>query len=174
MRYLKGTANFQMKIEKGKEGIVAYCDADWGSDCDKRRSCSGYTIKWGGNTVIWTSKRQPIVALSSTEAEYIALSTCTCDVLWVIQLMNELQNSNSNTAVIHVDNESSIKLASSEAYRPRTKHIDIRYHHVRQYVDNGIIKIKHVSTKGNEADALTKGVTREKLKLCSEKFSLCE
>jgi hypothetical protein len=168
LRYLKGTANYKFRFERSDEEISAYCDSDWGSDIDKRRSCSGYTIKYGSTPVIWNSKRQRIVALSSTEAEYIALSSCTCDTLWVIQFVTELTNKKPGPAIIHIDNQSSIKLAQNDAFQQRTKHIDIRYHHVREHIERGVIKINYIPTAENEADALTKPVTCDKLNLCRD------
>lgn len=105
---------------------MAFCDADWGSELDDRKSRSAFVIKLAGAAISWQSKKQSIVALSSTEAEYIALSTVVREIIWLKQLMNEL-NANGNAAIaVFCDNQSLIKLATSEAYRPRTKHIDIR------------------------------------------------
>lgn len=89
-RYFRGTSNAKLRYSKSGEGLIAYSDADWASEIDKRRSCSGFIIKLAGAAICWSSKRQPIVALSSTEAEYIALSSTVCEIIWLEQLADEL------------------------------------------------------------------------------------
>lgn len=110
---------------------------------------------------------------SEKEREYIALSSCTCDVR-AKQFINELVKDFMTPAKILVDNESSIKLASTDAFRPRTKHIDIRFHHIRQHIDDSTIEIEHVPSKINEADSLTKPVTKEKMDMCGRKYMVVE
>lgn len=171
-RYLRGTTNAKLRYTKSGEGLMAYCDADWASEIDNRRSCSGYIIKLSGASICWLSKRQPIVALSSTEAEYIALSSTACELIWLKQLADELNKNIAKSITIFCDNQSTIKLAASDAYRPRTKHIDIRFHHIRELVENNVIKIEFVSTTENAADSLTKAVTAEKTQYCSEAMGL--
>lgn len=135
-RYLKGTIDAKLILHlNGNVKMHAFTDADWASEIDKRRSCSGYVIKMSNAAISWNSKRQPIVALSSTEAEYIALSSTVREVIWLRQLAQELTHDCEDPTVIYCDNQSSIKLAASEAYRPRTKHIDVHFHHTRDKID---------------------------------------
>lgn len=172
-RYLKGTANLKLRYTKPKtNNIIAYSDADWASEIDKRKSCTGYIIKWSNAAICWQSKRQPIVALSSTEAEYIALSSTTCEIVWLLQLVNELQNNSAREVILCCDNQSAIKLSQSDAYRPRSKHIDIRYHRIRELIEAKTIKCIYVSTNDMAADSLTKPVPVEKLQLCNGKMGL--
>lgn len=172
-RYLRGTAGMKLRYSKSNdEGMIAYSDSDWASETDKRRSCTGYVIKMSGAAVCWSSKRQSIVALSSTEAEYIALSSTTCEIIWLLQMANELKQNLNGKAVVYCDNQSAMKLSLSDAYRPRTKHIDIRHHRIRELIDSGVIKIAYISTKQMAADALTKAVPVEKLELCNEAIGL--
>lgn len=111
--------------------VDCYSDSDWASDPDKRRSCAGHLIRMSNGAISWSSKRQATVALSSTEAEYMAISSAVCDVIWVKQLGDEIDAKFQTSIPIFCDNESALKLAKTDAFRPRTKHIDIRYHHVR-------------------------------------------
>lgn len=171
-RYLKGTSNAKIRYSKSNAGIIAYSDADWGSETDKRRSCSGYVIKLSGAAICWMSKRQPIVALSSTEAEYIALSSTICELIWLKQLIDELNTNIAKSITVFCDNQSTIKLAASDAYRPRTKHIDIRYHHIRQLIEAKVINIDFVPTAKNAADSLTKATSAEKVNYCSKSMGL--
>lgn len=171
-RYLKGTANYKLKFSRCEKPFYCYVDSDWASDIDKRRSCTGQIIVMSNGAVSWQSKRQATVALSSTEAEYMAMSAAICEVIWLQQLSWELDpNSKINTKLL-CDNESAQKLALSDAYRPRTKHIDIRYHHMREKIESGVIHIKHISTTENVADALTKAVTKEKNLYCARGMGL--
>lgn len=171
-RYLKGTENYALNFRKtGNAYITAYSDSDFGSDVDKRRSCSGYVVKMANCAISWYSHRQEIIALSSTEAEYIALSSCAREIIWLRQLADEL-NPHKKAINIYVDNTSTIQLAEEEAYRPRSKHIDIRYHHTRQLIEKKFIKLKYCETAHNVADVLTKAVPKEKTVFCSRNMGL--
>lgn len=172
-RYLKGTLDYKLKYHgQGNVELHAYTDADWASEPDKRRSCSGYVLKMANAAISWCSKRQNIVALSSTEAEYIALSSTVREVIWMRQLATEVENGNNEPTKIWCDNQSAIKLADSEAYRPRTKHIDIRFHHTRSKIDDGTILIDFVPTGEMTADSLTKAVSKEKTIFCATGMGL--
>lgn len=142
----------------------AFSDADYASEIDKRRSCSGFVVKLAGGAINWHSKRQEIVAVSSTEAEYIALSTTAKEMLYLNQFMFELTNVNIEPSKIYVDNTSSINLAKNAAYHDRTKHIDVRYHHLRDSIERKKIEVEFVSTNENIADALTKSLNGPKTK----------
>lgn len=136
LRYLNGTSDYKLQFQKRKTiEIEAYSDADYASDVDKRRSCTGYVIKIAGAAVSWHSKRQEVVALSSTEAEYIALSTTAKEIVWISQFIFEVSGVNLQPVKIFCDNTSAIKLAKSDAYRERTKHIDVRYHQIRDWIE---------------------------------------
>lgn len=172
-RYLKGTIDLKLTYHKnGNSEMHAYSDADWASETDKRRSCSAYVIKMANAAISWCSKRQAIVALSSTEAEYIALSSTVREVMWMRQLAQEVDEKLNGPTLLLCDNQSSIKLAESEAYRPRTKHIDIRYHHTREKIDDGSISIKFCRTQEMTADSLTKPVSKEKTIFCTGEMGL--
>lgn len=172
-RYLKGTVDMKLKCTNQKsEKMYCYTDSDWGSDVDTRRSCAGHVITMAGGAVSWSSKRQATVALSSTEAEYMATSSAVCDLIWLKQLANELDQSMEKCVTVFCDNESAIKLAKLDAFRPRTKHIDIRFHHLREKIESGVIDIKYISTDDNTADMLTKPVTRQKHEACARQMGL--
>lgn len=163
LRYLKLTIDCVLRFEKTDErDVFAYSDADYASEIDKRRSCSGFVLKLGGGAISWHSKRQEIVALSSTEAEYIALSTTVRETLWVSQFVREISGIDMQPIKIFCDNTSSIKLATTDAYRERTKHIDVRFHHLRENIEENKIRVEYVSTNENVADALTKALNGPK------------
>lgn len=172
-RYLKGTTDHKLIYQvNGNPNMHAFSDADWGSEVDDRRSCSGYVLKMSNAAISWASKRQSIVALSSTEAEYIALSSAVREVIWMRQLAQEVDEKFNGPTIINCDNQSSIRLAESEAYRPRTKHIDIRHHHTREKIEDKTISIEFCPTANMTADSLTKAVTREKTEFCTNQMGL--
>lgn len=171
IRYLKGTFDLKLRYSKGNDdNFHAYSDADWASDVDKRRSCSGNAVMLMNGIISWDSKRQPIVALSSTEAEYISLSSVIREVIWLKQLSDEICPTLVKTTNVYCDNQSSIKLAKTDAFKPRTKHIDIRYHHIRDKISEGVIAVKYLPTEEMTADILTKALTSEKFEHCRNKM----
>ncbi len=172
-RYLKGTMDTKLKFEKDQNfEIRGYSDADWASDVDKRRSCTGYLFKLSNGAITWSSKRQQTVALSSTEAEYMAMSSATQEALWLKQLAEELDKNLRKPIKLFSDNQSAIKLSESEAYRPRSKHIDIRFHFIRDVLQKGKVSIHFVRSEENIADPLTKSVSKEKLNFCADQMGL--
>lgn len=171
MRYLKGTNDYKLKYENCDDELHGYCDSDWASDIDKRRSCTGFLFKMSGGAITWSSKRQPTIALSTTEAEYMAMTSAIQEALWLKQLANEVHYQIKNINIF-CDNQGAIKLAESDAFRPRTKHIDIKYHFIRKYIEDSIINIKYISTEDMLADNLTKAVPKDKHILCSKFIGL--
>lgn len=168
LRYLKGTIDAKIRYDRssGSGEMLAFSDADWGADADKRRSCTGFVVCMMGGAISWCSQRQSIVALSTTESEYIALSTTVREILWLKQLSKECEDRPQSKIKIWCDNQSAIDLGKSEAYRPRTKHIDIRYHHIRDKVESGFIELTYVQTECMVADSLTKAVPAKKTEFC--------
>lgn len=176
MRYLKGTQDYRLSYKQTPEETMThgYCDADWASAGDDRRSCTGYTFQFQGGAISWNSRRQPTVALSTTEAEYMSLSACVQEALWLKQLQESFWPQLKNEAmIIYSDNQSSIKISSSDGFNSRTKHIDIRHHFVRDKVLGGDIEVRYVRTDEMVADVLTKATTYTKLAYCSMGMGLC-
>ena len=157
-RYIQGTRTheFQTAIYDGLQG---FSDADWAGDTMSRRSTSGYAFMMSGGCNSWKSKKQRTVALSSTEAEYMALSEATQEAIWLKAFLCELGEISSDTAVkIFEDNQGSIALAKNPQYHKRTKHIDIKYHFVREKVEDGQVILEYISTLDMLADIMTKPI----------------
>lgn len=172
-RYLQGTKDMKLIYTKdGNEEIRGYCDADWASDVRDRKSCTGYLFLLQGGAISWRSHKQQTVALSTAEAEYMAMSSAAQEALWLQQLHGELGQQLKNPLIIFSDNQSAIKLTTNDCYLPRSKHIDIRYHFLKSHVNN--LKIKFLYVKGEEmiADNLTKGTTSDKHLYCATKMGL--
>lgn len=173
MRYIKGTLDLKLIFRRANSCNVlqAYVDADWAGDTTSRKSTSGYCVMLFDNLVLWCSKKQSCVALSSTEAEYIALSQCVADCCWLTNIISEMKIVSEDKLCVHVfeDNQSAICAASNSEQPKRLKHIDIKYHFVQEKVCNGNIKLSYVCSENQLADFLTKPLSKtrfEKLRKC--------
>ena len=162
MRYLKQTADLKLKISAVNLDLVGYVDADWAGDVSDRKSTSGYLYKLGESPVSWSSKKQASVALSSTEAEYISAALASQEVAWIRQLLCDLGVPATQATLMYEDNQGCIKLAAGDKMNARTKHIDVRYHHLRDLVERHVIELTYCETNKMIADALTKPLPRPK------------
>ena len=163
LRYLKGTVNYGIRYSSNKEekDLVGYCDSDWAGDIDTRKSTSGYVFQFGNSAISWSSRKQATVARSSTEAEYVALSSATQEAIWLRRLMGDLGKTMTNTPiVIYEDNQGAIELTKNAKYHSRTKHIDISHHFVRERVMSKEIIVKYCPTEEMVADIMTKGLAK--------------
>lgn len=173
LRYLQGTKHYRLTYTKnGESEIMGYCDADWASDIRDRRSCTGYIFMLQGGAVSWCSRKQQTVALSTAEAEYMAMSSAAQEALWLQQLQGELGGQRDGTLVIHSDNISAIKLTANDCYLPRSKHIDIKYHFLREHVSSLKLKFFYVKSEENVSDILTKGTSVDKHYYCMSNMGL--
>ena len=167
LRYLKGTMNFGL-IYSGDPGVLGYSDADWAGDMDDRKSTSGYMFQIAGGPVSWRSKKQDTVALSTAEAEYVALSSAAQECVWMRRLVSELGNPPGEPTTILEDNQSSIAMARNPQFHGRAKHIDIKHHFVREQVSSGMIELKYCPTGEMVADILTKGLPQQQFSALRE------
>ena len=164
LAYIKGTLGYRLRYAKDLGGSVkplGYVDADYRGDLDIRRSTSGYIFMMAGGPVSWSSKHQQTVALSTTEAEYMALSDCSCQVVWMHTLLGEL-GFQLKAVPVCGDNQGSIFIASNPVTEKRSKHIDIRYHYIREVVGKGLVELYFIPGEDNPADLLTKNLGRIK------------
>jgi hypothetical protein len=163
-RYLQATPTLGLVFGKCDDefddrALHGYSDADWAGDHDSRRSTSGYVFMLNGGCVSWRSKKQRSVALSSTEAEYMALSEATQEAVWLKAFVRELgELSDGDSILVLEDNQGSIALAKNPEFHKRTKHIDIRYHFVREKVESGQVALQYCPTQDMLADIMTKPI----------------
>jgi hypothetical protein len=169
LRYLNGTMDYKLvygasKIPKGLPMLTGYCDADWASNIDDRRSITGYVFMLCGGAVSWQTKKQPTVALSSVEAEYMAATQSTKEAMWFRAFLNELgiANITSSPTTIFSDSQGGIALVKNPEYHSRTKHIDVQHHFVREQSALGAVVFKFVGTEDMVADVLTKSLAKSK------------
>lgn len=135
------------KRNENVEPLVAYADADWGSDKNDRKSISGYVIKVFGKTVSWSSKKQTSVSKSSTEAEYVALAYAMCEGLWLQTLLQELNVNCANATIISEDNTSCKKIAEEPTESKRLKHVNVSYHFTLDEIEKGNYKLKYIQSE---------------------------
>ena len=169
IRYLKNSINYSISYRKAdKLELNAHSDADWANDVSERKSQSGYLtyLSPASSPISWSSRKQSLLANSTTYAEYIAMAESACELIW-IQLLIESLNINDVKcvpAVLWADNQSAISLTENPKHHKRTKHIDIKYHHLRDLMSRGIIDIRFISTNDNIADGFTKPLGPTKFK----------
>jgi hypothetical protein len=165
-KYLSGTRTLALKFGGGPitDTITlgeSYSDSDWAGSVDDRRSTTGYIIKINNDTCIWQSKKQATIALSSAEAEYMAVSAAVTEIIWVRSLLKELGFEQHQPSVLRCDNKPAIAIANDDAHHARTKHIDIRHHFIRDHVRRGDVVVDWIPTAQNHADVLTKALSVE-------------
>jgi len=160
-RYLIGTSTYFLVYNGGSgAGLIACMHSDWGSDPTSCLSQTGFYLKLADGLISWTSRAQKTIAYSSTEAEYMALSNCACQVTWIRSLLGELSYK-LKAIPICGDNQGSIFMASNPVTEPRSKHIDIRYHGIRKSVAKGNVELFFIDGAENPADLLTKNLPRK-------------
>jgi ATP-binding cassette subfamily B (MDR/TAP) protein 1 len=171
LRYLRGTAEVPVWFGRADLVVRGYVDADFAGDHDTRRSTTGYVYTLGSTAVSWVSRLQKLVTLSTTEAEYVAVTEAAKEMIWLKAFLGELGLKQENS-VLFSDSQSAIHLAKNPVFHARTKHIDLRYHFIRSLLEEGELLLEKILGSQNPADMLTKSVTIEKLKLCSTSVGL--
>lgn len=161
LRYIKATLHY--KITYGGDGFkdlkpTGWVDADYGGDIDSRRSCAGYVFIQAGGPTAWSAQYQPTVALSTTEAEYMAVSRAAKQILWMYSEMEEVGYPQEKPGILYNDNSGAVALTKNTKHNSRVKHIDIRHHFICDCVENGNIRVLHVSSADNLADLFTKAL----------------
>ena len=175
LRYLRGTMNFGLKfsVDDKNPQLVGYSDSDWAGDQDTRKSTTGYVFQINNCTVSWSSRKQSTVAKSSTEAEYVALSTATQEAIWLRRLMVDLGKDMDIPTTIYEDNQGAIELAKNPKYHNRTKHIDVCFHFVRERIASNEIHVEYCPTEFMTADIMTKGLTRVVFEKFRDMLGVC-
>jgi hypothetical protein len=160
--YIKNTIDYGLTYSREYDITpTAYADADYGGCIDTRRSTSGYVFTMAGGAVTWSSKRQATVALSTVEAEYVAMSRCAQQMNWMHSWLDEVDVKYSLPGVIKGDNRGAIALTKNTKDHGKVKHIDIRHHYIRDLVKSGKISIEQVPSSENLADLFTKPLPRD-------------
>ena len=173
LRYVKGTLNTGLTFHKSSSvGISIFTDADWAGCVDDRRSTGGFAVFVGPNLVSWSSKKQPTVSRSSTEAEYKALANGAAEAMWIESLLTEVGVSQQRVPILWCDNLGATYLTANPVFHARTKHIEIDFHFVRERVAAGALEVKFISSGDQLADVFTKPATRQMLDCFSTNLNL--
>ena len=163
LKYIVGTLNYGIFYKPTIDELSGYCDSDWAGDSDSRKSVSGYCFSIGSGAVSWTSKKQPTVALSSTEAEYKAACIAACEVVWLRRILMDVAVPIRTATVLRCDNQSCMAIAKNPVFHARTKHIEIQYHYVRELINDETVELEYCPTSENAADIFTKALGAEQL-----------
>ena len=157
LRYLKGSINYGIFYKRGgAEELMAFTDSDYAGDVEDRRSTSGHVFLMGAGAVAWSSRKQPLVTLSTTEAEFVAAAACACQAIWMRRILKMIGYSQESSTTVRCDNSSAIKLSKNPVMHGRSKHIDVRYHFLRDLTKDGVVELVHCGTQDQVADIMTK------------------
>lgn len=161
LRYLYKTKDYCLRYSQETPDLIGYVDADWASDAIDRRSFTGFCFMKCSSAISWESRKQRTVALSSCEAEYMALSEACREAIYLQNIEKEIIGS-CNKIIVFNDSQSALKLANSHQSHKRSKHIDVKYNFIREVIDNELIETKYVETSQMPADLMTKGLSGAK------------
>lgn len=165
LRYLQGTTAYGLKFMRdGTKKIVGYSDSSHNVDLDDGRSTTGHVFYFGNSPITWCSQKQNTVALSSCEAEFMAATEAAKQAIWLQDLLSEVTGWSCEKTLIRIDNKSAIALTKNPVFHGRSKHINKRYHFIRECIEEGQIEVEHVSGEEQRADILTKALARIKFK----------
>lgn len=173
LRYVKYTINYKLVYKCNSNLLLGYCDANWGGDLKDRRSTTGYCFKFADCLISWSSKKQASVSLSSTESEYIAISMAASEACWLINLLKDFSIVKVCPVTIFCDNQSAIMVANTESVK-RLKHVDIRFHFVKELIKSGKLMLKYIKTEDQTADMFTKALSKNLLSRFIQNLGLYE
>lgn len=175
-RYLKGTLDYKLTYSPSpspsSELFLTYTDADHAGNPDTGRSTSGYLVKMGTGAISWQSRLQSIVALSTTEAEYVAATTAGQEILFLRNLLHSFGYKFDSPSTLYIDNQSALQVAKNPEHHGRMKHLDLRFYWLRDEVEKGSIRLEHIRTDEMPADLLTKSLQRVKVQRFAEMMGL--
>lgn len=166
LRYLRGTSELKLvyKSNENSQPISSYVDSDYAGSIEDRKSTTGFIVMVYNCPIMWASKKQPIVSLSSTEAEFVAANYAACEVIWLRKIFKDLSIEIPEPTVLYEDNQGAIAMSKNSETR-RTKHMDVRYNFLRECVQDEVITLKYVQTNHQLADLMTKGLPRDRFEM---------
>jgi transposase InsO family protein len=163
LRYIMGTLNFGIRFEKNLEvKLRGFCDSDWGGCVDDMKSTSGYAFSLGSGVFSWLSKKQQSVAQSSAEAEYMSASIATSQAIWLRRILEDIGEKQGEATPLFCDNKSAIAMAKNPCFHSRTRHIAIKYHFIRDAIEDGEVELNYCKSEEQVADIFTKALPTSK------------
>ncbi|KAI5334234.1 hypothetical protein L3X38_024367 [Prunus dulcis] len=173
LRYVKGTLDYGLMYEKGKKAVLmGYYDSDWGGSIEDSKSTSGYAFSFGSGVFSWASVKQNCVALSTTEAEYVSASEATTQAIWLRFVLEDFGELQAYATPMKCDNTSAISITKNPVFHQRTKHIDRRYHFIKDALQQGVIDLVYCPTKDQVADIFTKALPKERFNYLRDKLGV--
>lgn len=175
LRYVAGTQNWGLWFGRKKEEqacLTGFSDSDFAGDVDARKSTTGVIFFLTNSPITWQSKKQKVVAQSSCEAEYVAAANATCQALWLARVLAELSGAAPSAPMLRVDNKSAIALIKNPVLHGQSKHIQVKYHLVRESAEDGLIKVKFIRSEEQLGDILTKPLGKVKFHELRSKIGL--
>ncbi|XP_019261000.1 PREDICTED: uncharacterized protein LOC109238958 [Nicotiana attenuata] len=161
VKYVKGTVGLGLFMPaKGNKELVAYCDSDWGSCVETRKSITGYVVKFGEALIPWKSKKQSTVSRSFAESEFKSMAATVVEVTWLVGLFGELGVAMNTPVQLFCDSKAAIQIAAHPIFHERTKHFNSDCHFVREKIQGSQIQTPHIGTKEQPADLLTKSLCK--------------
>lgn len=170
LRYLQGTRNVGLSFRKTGKSLIGFVDADWANCPNDRRSYTGFAFMLGGCPISWKARKERTVALSSTKAEYMALTKAVKEAINMKRFLHGFDK--ISKVKIFCDNHSVLKLAKNPVFHNRSKHIDVRHHYVREIIKDECLKIAYIRTDKMAADILTKSLSKQKYENCMKLLGL--
>lgn len=163
LRYVAGTREWGLHLSSSEGTLEAFSDSDFNACLDTRKSTTGWLVRYRGGTIAWRSRKQTIQAHSTAEAEYIAVDDITRDLVWERRALAVLGDKRiqESATVLHVDNKAAISLARNRTNHDSTKHIDSKFHYIRELVRKNVVSPQYIDTTANHADVLTKALPAE-------------
>ena len=173
LRYLKGTLGLGITFKKtGKMDLILYTDSDFAGSRLDYRSTTGYCTILGGNLVTWRSKKQSVVAKSSTEAEFRALSKGIDEAMWIKYILDDLKIMYKSPIIIRCDNKSAISLAHDPVNHDHSKYVNIDRFYIQDHLANGIMKTEYVHSEEQNDDIFTKGLPTKTMQYLVRKLGM--
>ena len=169
LRYVQGTLDFGLEYKKGEGSVlVGFCDSDWSGSEDDMKSTSGYAFTFGSGVFSWASVKQQCVALSTAEAEYVSASEATAQATWLRFVLEDFGEMQTVATPLNCDNTSAIAITKNPIFHQKTKHINRRYHYIKEALQQGVINLIYCPTKEQVADIFTKALAREQFSYLRE------
>jgi hypothetical protein len=165
IRYLKGTQELKLHLSSSNMSseLHAFSDSDWAESREDRKSHSGLYCFVNGGAIMWSCRKQSVTALSSAEAEYVALSETSKEVLWLRRIAEHFEIKSTGPTRVLTDSQSAMAMVENDRFSHRTKHIDTKFHFVKSLVEEKVIKLEYEPTASNVADLLTKPLGGNKI-----------
>ncbi|KAF5815624.1 putative RNA-directed DNA polymerase [Helianthus annuus] len=158
LRYLKSSPGKGIMFKKSADfSLTCYADSDWAKCLVSRKSVTGFCVFLGSNLISWKSKKQSTVSRSSGEAEYRSMCSATCELIWLVNILSELQINCKLPIQLFCDSNAAISIAANPVFHERTKHFEIDLYFLREKISSGFVKTEKIDAEGQLADVFTKG-----------------